>query len=79
MLPDPFFALVLGDWVMTLGDALVAECEILEIWETTQVQSGPKWESRFTRNNLSTRRPFPILISTPYPPTRTLSRICDQW
>ena len=23
---------------------------VLEIWETTQVQSGPEWEPRFTRN-----------------------------
>ena len=31
-------------------DALVAESEILEIWETTQVQPRPKWEPHFARN-----------------------------
>ena len=29
---------------------LVAEGELLEIWETTQVQTGPEWEPHFTQN-----------------------------
>ena len=31
-------------------DALVAESENLEIWETTQVQPGHEWEPRFAQN-----------------------------
>ena len=30
-------------------DTPVVESEILEIWETTQVQSGPEWEPHFAQ------------------------------